>query len=185
MLANKQQQNNEKVANENSYEITFKNGREVLVKHNGQEFNGKLNNTKPTTHLKFNGQDILLPRTIGEIKTTFETQEEFDKWLKTMQGKTLEFNKNERAPQQHKTTLKVIDYINENEFNKKQYNELKLALEKASTEFNEFMQKMTTEAKQKHETQKLTTALKTTELSRDQMQAIINEWQKQLDESVQ
>lgn len=175
MIANKQQQNNEKVATENTYEITFKNGREVLVKHNGQEFNGRLNNTKPTTHLKFNGQDILLPRTIGEIKTTFETQEEFDKWLKTMQGKTLEFNKNERAPQQHKTTLKVIDYINENEFNKKQYNELLEAKTKADAEFNEFMQKMTTEAKQKHDEQQLANTLKTTTLTKDQIKAILEQ----------
>lgn len=176
------------------YKIYDIQGNLCKVSYNGNEYNGKLLNTSPTTHLKFNNYDVLVPATItlnnGEkvyTKTTqydgATNQEKFKQLLNILQNKAFNFDKSTQAKATtHKNTTKatVLDYINANDKLKAEYTTLlqnyeqaKASFEQAKAMLNSFIEVQQQNATKLQAENTITQLLKSGILTNEQLQNII------------
>lgn len=193
-------QTNEKVQAQNTinngattiYKVFNIQGNLCKVIYNGNEYNGKLLNTSPTTHLHFNGLDVLLPATITTenneqiyTKTTqyngATNQEKFKEILSLLQNKTFTFDKSTQAKATTRNTTKanIIDFINANEQLKIEYTNLnfeyeqaKARFEIAKTHFDSFINECKQKATQQQAENTVTQLLKSGLITNEQLQAI-------------
>lgn len=136
-----------------TYTITYTNDKNCIVKVNEVEYVGKLMNTSPSTHLHYNGNDILLPSKIDidgvQVSTKANNYEgttnqaKFTNFLKLIQGKTFTFTKS-NTPHTTRNTqsskkVNILDYINADTKLLTQYNTLKQVFDKAKNDFDTFI----------------------------------------------
>lgn len=186
MATNKNEQVQAQNTLNNSATIyTIKNidKKQCTVIYEGIEYNGKLLNTNPSTHLKFNGFDIILPSKIiidgVQVSTKISGQANFINWLTTLQGKQFTFDKATRATSTKTSTkTSLLNYINNNEQLKQEYNTLKQQLDNATTMFDAFMQAQQQAMQQAQATTQLQNILKSGILTSEQLQAILQGGEK-------
>ena len=161
------------------YEVKVIDKKQVQVTYDGLTYDGKLLNTNPSTHLKFNGFDVILPSKIiidgVQVSTKISGQANFIQWLATLQGKQFTFDKATRATSTKTTNTKtsVLNFINSNEQLKQEYNTLKQAFDNAQTMFNAFMQAQQQAMQQQNATQQLKSILNSGVLTNEQLQKIL------------
>ncbi len=176
------------------YKVFDINGNLCKVIYQGNEYNGKLLNTSPTTHLHFNNYDILVPATIttenGEkiyTKTTqyngATNQEKFKQILNILQNNSFSFDKSSQAKattRNNTTKANVLDYINANEKLKTEYTTLKTQLDNAKTQFDNaktmfdaFMQAQQQKATQQQAQNTVAQLLQNGLITNEQLQNII------------
>lgn len=176
-----------------SYKVFDIQGNLCKVIYQGNEYNGKLLNTSPTTHLHFNNYDVLVSAEItldnGEkvyTKTTkyngATNQTKFKEILNKLQGQTFTFDKSTQAKattRNNTTKASVLDYINANEQLKNEYTNLlfeyeqaKARFEIAKTHFNSFVNECKQNATQQQALNTVEQLLKSGVLKPEQVQAI-------------
>lgn len=163
-----------------TYTVTYTNDKNCIVKVNDIEYSGKLLNTSPTTHLHYNGNDILLPSKIDidgvQVSTKANNYEgntnqlKFANFLKLIQGKTFTFTKQNTPHATRKASTKkvnIFDYINNDTKLLAQYNTLKQAFDKAKNDFDTFIAQCTQKQAQAQAKTQLQAILKSGVLSPD------------------
>lgn len=139
-----------------TYTVTYTNDKNCIVKVNDIEYSGKLLNTSPSTHLHYEGNDVLLPSKIDidgvQVSTKANNYEgatnqlKFTNFLKLIQNKTFTFTKQNTPHATRKAGTKkvnIIDYINNDTKLKAEYDKLKAEYDNAKNNCDTFIAKCT------------------------------------------